>query len=72
MTELVLTRTNEMIDPVLHAWREASAEPPQYPAGAWGPAEADLFIARDRHRWRQYLHNYRQQYYDQLEHLRQQ
>ena len=43
----------KLVDPVLHAWREASAEPPQYPAGAWGPAEADLFIGRDGRRWRQ-------------------
>jgi glucose-6-phosphate 1-dehydrogenase len=26
--------------------------PPLYPAGSWGPEEADELLARDGHRWR--------------------
>jgi glucose-6-phosphate 1-dehydrogenase len=42
-----------LVDPVLRAWRESDADPPAYPAGTWGPTEADLFIGRDGRRWRQ-------------------
>jgi glucose-6-phosphate 1-dehydrogenase len=41
----------KLVDPVLTAW--ATGETPQYAAGTWGPAEADLFIGRDGRRWRQ-------------------
>ena len=38
---------------VLDAWRaEASAPPPIYPAGTWGPEQADDLLARDGRRWR--------------------
>ena len=37
----------------LDAWREqANAPPPLYPAGSWGPEQADDLIARDGRRWR--------------------
>ncbi len=41
-----------LVDPIVAAWREGDV-PPTYAAGTWGPAEADLFIARDGRRWRQ-------------------
>ncbi|MBI2983055.1 MAG: glucose-6-phosphate dehydrogenase (NADP(+)), partial [Chloroflexi bacterium] len=42
-----------LVDPISAAWRTGPDVPPAYPAGTWGPAEADLFIARDGRRWRQ-------------------
>ena len=42
-----------LITPVLERWRSAGAESiPQYEAGEWGPAEADLLMAEDDRRWR--------------------
>ena len=41
------------MDRVLDAWRtEASAPPPVYAAGTWGPEQADDLLARDGRRWR--------------------
>jgi glucose-6-phosphate 1-dehydrogenase len=41
------------IDRVFDAWRaEANAPPPVYPAGSWGPEQADDLLARDGRRWR--------------------
>lgn len=41
------------IDRVFDAWRaEASAPPPTYGAGTWGPEQADDLLARDGRRWR--------------------
>jgi glucose-6-phosphate 1-dehydrogenase len=41
------------IDRVFEAWRaEANAPPPLYPAGTWGPEQADDLLARDGRRWR--------------------
>jgi glucose-6-phosphate 1-dehydrogenase len=41
------------MDNVFDAWRElASAPPPFYAAGTWGPDQADDLIARDGRRWR--------------------
>lgn len=41
------------IDRVFEAWRaEASAPPPVYEAGSWGPDRADDLLARDGRRWR--------------------
>jgi glucose-6-phosphate 1-dehydrogenase len=41
------------MDHVLDAWRtEASAPPPLYSAGSWGPEQADALLARDGRRWR--------------------
>jgi glucose-6-phosphate 1-dehydrogenase len=42
-----------LLGPVLDAWAQASTPAPHlYEAGSWGPAEADLFIARDGGSWR--------------------
>jgi glucose-6-phosphate 1-dehydrogenase len=40
------------IDPVMDAWREQAVAPPTYPAGSWGPEQADDLLARDGRRWR--------------------
>ncbi len=41
------------IDRVFEAWRaEASAPPPVYESGSWGPERADDLLARDGRRWR--------------------
>ena len=39
------------LDPLLGAW-EKSGDPAAYPAGTWGPPEADLLLERDGRRWR--------------------
>ena len=41
----------KLVDPVLAEW--SAGDIPVYPAGTWGPTEADLFIGRDGRRWRQ-------------------
>ena len=42
-----------LVTAMLDAWRpEGVRELPVYPAGTWGPAEADELLARDGHRWR--------------------
>ncbi|MBA3346473.1 MAG: glucose-6-phosphate dehydrogenase, partial [Gemmatimonadales bacterium] len=44
----------EVVDPIVEAWDDNDPEHfPNYPAGSWGPAIADEFIARDGARWRQ-------------------
>jgi len=40
------------IDPVIEAWRGQASAPPGYPAGTWGPEQADDLLARDGRRWR--------------------
>src|SRR5437667_6086711 len=42
------------IDPIENAWSEKKDEPGLcfYPAGSWGPEEADELLARDRRAWR--------------------
>jgi glucose-6-phosphate 1-dehydrogenase len=43
----------EFIDNVFDAWaREGNTPPPVYPAGSWGPDQAEDLIARDGRRWR--------------------
>lgn len=43
----------EYIDHVLEAWAaDAYPPPPTYPAGSWGPEQADDLLARDGRRWR--------------------
>jgi glucose-6-phosphate 1-dehydrogenase len=43
----------QYMDRVLEAWAaEGPPPPPIYPAGSWGPAEADELLARDGRRWR--------------------
>ena len=39
------------IDPILRTWSRNSEPLPQYPAGTWGPREADELLARDGRRW---------------------
>jgi glucose-6-phosphate 1-dehydrogenase len=55
----LFTRSDEVeaawkiIDPLLCYWEEHAANPmPSYPAGSWGPAEADRLISLDGARWR--------------------
>jgi glucose-6-phosphate 1-dehydrogenase len=57
--QTLFTRTDEVIEQwryvndILDAWADAPVKAlPQYPAGSWGPREADEFIARDNRRWR--------------------
>ena len=39
--------------PILRQWeRDTATELPQYPAGSWGPPEADILLAQDGRRWR--------------------
>jgi glucose-6-phosphate 1-dehydrogenase len=41
------------IDRVFDAWKaDGYPPPPSYPAGSWGPDQADVLLARDGRRWR--------------------
>ena len=40
------------VDPILDAWAKGVPELSPYPAGSWGPAEADTLIERDGRIWR--------------------
>ena len=40
------------IDPILDAWRRGVPALASYPAGSWGPSEADTLIERDGRQWR--------------------
>ncbi len=44
-------RAWEILDPVIHAWA-GSKEISLYPAGSWGPEEAEELLRRDGRRWR--------------------
>ena len=55
----LFTRTDEVenawrfITSILDAWEEPDAPPPvTYPAGSWGPSEAEELVSRDGARWR--------------------
>ncbi|MGD0320937.1 MAG: glucose-6-phosphate dehydrogenase [Acidimicrobiales bacterium] len=41
-----------IVDPFLQAWSEDGVPLAHYPAGSWGPHEADLLLARDQRQWR--------------------
>ena len=41
-----------IVDPIARAWDEATTDPPIYPAGGWGPVEANALIAGCGARWR--------------------
>lgn len=41
-----------VVQPVLDLWAEKRFSFPNYPAGSWGPPEADELMARDGRRWR--------------------
>jgi glucose-6-phosphate 1-dehydrogenase len=40
-----------ILEPVMHAWAQ-NREIPTYPAGTWGPQEADELLERDGREWR--------------------
>ena len=40
------------VDPIARAWAARQGPLPAYPAGTWGPAEADLLIVQDGRTWR--------------------
>jgi glucose-6-phosphate 1-dehydrogenase len=55
----LFTRSDEvemawsLIDPVLQDWEKNPVkEIPTYPAGSWGPAEADALLAKENAAWR--------------------
>jgi glucose-6-phosphate 1-dehydrogenase len=39
-------------DPILNAWEDPDVPLDFYPAGTWGPAQAERLLARDGRRWR--------------------
>jgi glucose-6-phosphate 1-dehydrogenase len=41
-----------IVDPILEVWKEGHAPLAFYPAGTWGPKEADQLIERDGLQWR--------------------
>jgi glucose-6-phosphate 1-dehydrogenase len=42
-----------LLDPILDVWTAARSTPvPEYPAGSWGPREADHMLERDGNAWR--------------------
>ena len=41
----------QLIDPIAAAWREHGIEPYLYPAGSWGPAQADRLLQEDGFHW---------------------
>ena len=43
-----------IVEPILNAWKSDDASPLcRYPAGSWGPRDADLLLAREGDRWRE-------------------
>jgi glucose-6-phosphate 1-dehydrogenase len=41
-----------VVMPILEAWGQATRPNlPEYPAGSWGPFEADALVAQDGHSW---------------------
>ena len=42
------------VDQIEDAWHKSAAPPPmaEYPAGSWGPKEADELLERDGRKWR--------------------
>jgi len=40
-----------LIDPILESWAGSKGRLPQYPAGTWGPIEADSLLGRDGRAW---------------------
>jgi glucose-6-phosphate 1-dehydrogenase len=41
----------QVVQPILDAWAEDPHPPAPYPAGTWGPREADLLLQRDGRTW---------------------
>jgi glucose-6-phosphate 1-dehydrogenase len=42
----------KLVMPILNQWASDTSPIPAYPAGTWGPQEADEFIERDGRQWR--------------------
>jgi glucose-6-phosphate 1-dehydrogenase len=43
----------EWVMPILNRWNESQSDPlPTYPAGEWGPPEADRLIQSTGRQWR--------------------
>ncbi len=42
----------KVVEPVLQCWSSMKFAFPNYPAGSWGPKEADEMLERHGHRWR--------------------
>jgi glucose-6-phosphate 1-dehydrogenase len=40
------------VQPILDVWSDATFDFPNYPAGSWGPKQADEMLARQGRRWR--------------------
>jgi glucose-6-phosphate 1-dehydrogenase len=40
------------VEPILNAWQRPGRSVPAYPAGSWGPREADDLLTRDGRHWR--------------------
>jgi glucose-6-phosphate 1-dehydrogenase len=40
------------VQPILDVWHATKVDFPNYPAGTWGPKEADEMLARRGHEWR--------------------
>jgi glucose-6-phosphate 1-dehydrogenase len=40
------------VDPILRHWQEAREFIPLYPAGSWGPEDAERLFDREDHFWR--------------------
>ena len=43
----------ELVAPLLDTWQTGAAPIVEYPAGSWGPADADALIGRDGRTWRE-------------------
>ncbi len=41
----------QLIDPIAEAWKKSGMEPVPYPAGSWGPPQADRLLAEDGFYW---------------------
>ena len=41
----------QIVDPLLEAWAQDGAPLSQYPAGTWGPKEADMLLQRELRQW---------------------
>jgi glucose-6-phosphate 1-dehydrogenase len=42
----------KILDPIVEHWEGSGVPPHDYPAGSWGPAEADALMRRDGRDWR--------------------
>jgi glucose-6-phosphate 1-dehydrogenase len=40
------------VEPIENVWHDTGSHFPNYPAGTWGPKEADEMLARRGHEWR--------------------